>query len=45
MPVTKIIAGETYIRALSQAGEGVGQWSKGGVNKWVQRSDPRMCST
>jgi PAB-dependent poly(A)-specific ribonuclease subunit 2 len=36
MPVTKIIAGETYVRALGQAAEGAGQWSKGGVNKWVQ---------
>jgi hypothetical protein len=37
MGVKKLIASETYVRALSQAGEGVGQWSKGGVNKWYQR--------
>jgi PAB-dependent poly(A)-specific ribonuclease subunit 2 len=37
LPVKKILAGETYVRALGQAGEGVGHWSKGGVNKWFHR--------
>jgi WD40 repeat protein len=35
--VKKIIAGENYVRALAIAGEGVGSWGKGGVNKWYFR--------
>jgi PAB-dependent poly(A)-specific ribonuclease subunit 2 len=37
LAVRKIQAGETYVRALGLAGEGVGQWTKGGANKWFQQ--------
>lgn len=44
LPVKKIVPGDTYVRALGVAGEGVGQWSKGGVNKWNHRYDAtRVC--
>lgn len=36
-PVIKIIAGETHVRALGGSGDGVGQWSKGGMNKWFSK--------
>lgn len=39
MGVRKISAGETYVRAVGIAGEGIGQWSKGGVNKWHYRAN------
>jgi PAB-dependent poly(A)-specific ribonuclease subunit 2 len=32
--VKKVLAGENYVRALGMAGEGVGSWAKGGMNKW-----------
>jgi PAB-dependent poly(A)-specific ribonuclease subunit 2 len=38
LAVSKIIAGENYVRALGVAGDGLGSWSKGGVNKWLCRS-------
>lgn len=34
LPVKKIISGDQYVRALGTTGHGVGNWSKGGVNKW-----------
>jgi PAB-dependent poly(A)-specific ribonuclease subunit 2 len=37
LPVKKIAAGESYVRASAMAGEGIGSWSKGGVNKWFFR--------
>ena len=37
LSVNKIISGDQYVRALGDAGEGVGSWSKGGVNKWFYR--------
>ena len=33
-PVKKIIAGDNFVRAIGSAGNGVGSWSKGGVNSW-----------
>lgn len=36
-PVHKLVAGDTYVRALGLAGQGVGSWTKGGVNKWYFR--------
>jgi PAB-dependent poly(A)-specific ribonuclease subunit 2 len=44
MAVKKLGAGETYVRALGMAGVGVGQWSKGGVNKWHHRYAPKNLS-
>ncbi|KAI0059101.1 PAB-dependent poly-A-specific ribonuclease subunit PAN2 [Artomyces pyxidatus] len=38
MAVKKVVADETHVRACGVAGEGVGAWSKGGVNKWYFRS-------
>ena len=37
-PVQKLVAGDTYVRACGLAGQGVGSWTKGGVNKWYFRS-------
>jgi len=36
-PVKKIAAGDIQIRAIPDAGIGLGAWSKGGVNKWYFR--------
>lgn len=38
LPVKQIVAGDNYVRALGSAGEGVGSWHKGGMNKWFFRS-------
>ncbi|KAI0247045.1 PAB-dependent poly-A-specific ribonuclease subunit PAN2, partial [Lactifluus subvellereus] len=37
LSVNKIVADETQVRAYGVAAEGVGAWSKGGVNKWYYR--------
>ena len=37
LAVKKILVGDQYVRALGSAGAGVGQWSKGGVNKWFYK--------
>jgi PAB-dependent poly(A)-specific ribonuclease subunit 2 len=37
LAVSKILAGENYVRAMGVAGEGLGSWTKGGVNKWFCR--------
>ena len=37
-PVQKLVAGDTYVRACGLGGQGVGSWTKGGVNKWYFRS-------
>jgi PAB-dependent poly(A)-specific ribonuclease subunit 2 len=37
LAVKKISAGENYVRALGVASEGIGSWSKGGMNKWFFR--------
>ncbi|KAJ6606431.1 ubiquitin carboxyl-terminal hydrolase-domain-containing protein [Mycena vulgaris] len=42
LAVSKIIAGENYVRALGVSGEGLGSWSKGGVNKWFCRPPPTL---
>ena len=36
-PVHKLVAGDTYVRAHGLASQGVGSWTKGGVNKWYFR--------
>lgn len=36
--VQKLVVGDTYVRACGTAGQGVGSWTKGGVNKWYFRS-------
>ncbi|KAA1471282.1 PAB-dependent poly-A-specific ribonuclease subunit PAN2 [Dentipellis sp. KUC8613] len=38
LAVKKLLADENYVRACGVASEGVGSWSKGGVNKWYFRS-------
>lgn len=43
LAVRKILAGETYVRALGVSGEGLGTWTKGGVNKWFCRSVFLFC--
>lgn len=35
--VKKITPGENYVRALGTSIEGLGSWTKGGVNKWFFR--------
>lgn len=37
LPVKQIVAGDNYVRALGAAGEGIGSWAKGGMNKWFFR--------
>ncbi|KAF8274229.1 PAB-dependent poly-A-specific ribonuclease subunit PAN2 [Lactarius quietus] len=37
LAVSKVIADETQVRACGAAAEGVGAWSRGGVNKWYYR--------
>ncbi|KII89238.1 hypothetical protein PLICRDRAFT_160474 [Plicaturopsis crispa FD-325 SS-3] len=37
LAVKTIIAGDNYVRAHGLAGEGMGSWGKGGVNKWQFR--------
>ena len=38
--VKKIAAGDHYIRALGDSSNGLGSWTKGGVNKWFHRCAP-----
>jgi PAB-dependent poly(A)-specific ribonuclease subunit 2 len=37
MPVSHLAAGDAHVRALGAGGEGVGQWTKGGLNRWFHR--------
>lgn len=37
LAVNKVVADETQVRACGAAAEGVGAWSRGGVNKWYYR--------
>lgn len=37
LAVQKIVAGENHIKALGASGEGVGSWTKGGMNKFFYR--------
>ncbi|KIL69643.1 hypothetical protein M378DRAFT_184057 [Amanita muscaria Koide BX008] len=36
--VSKISAGDNYVRACGFASNGIGSWAKGGMNKWFYRS-------
>ncbi|KAF9453246.1 hypothetical protein P691DRAFT_801586 [Macrolepiota fuliginosa MF-IS2] len=38
LSVSKISAGDNYVRALGLASDGLGSWAKGGMNKWFHRS-------
>ncbi|OJA15705.1 hypothetical protein AZE42_08691 [Rhizopogon vesiculosus] len=40
--VKQIVAGDNYVRALGVAGEGIGSWAKGGMNKWFFRSSSTL---
>lgn len=35
--VSKIVAGENYVRAYGARSTGIGSWAKGGVNKWFYK--------
>jgi hypothetical protein len=35
--VKRIVVGDSSVRALGVTGEGLGQWTKGGMNKWFYR--------
>jgi PAB-dependent poly(A)-specific ribonuclease subunit 2 len=37
LAVNKVVADETQVRACGAAAEGIGAWSRGGVNKWYYR--------
>ena len=37
LAVSKVVADETQVRASGAAAEGIGAWSRGGVNKWYYR--------
>ncbi|KAF8201644.1 ubiquitin carboxyl-terminal hydrolase-domain-containing protein [Pholiota molesta] len=39
LSVKKITSGDNTIHALGEASEGLGCWTKGGVNKWFYRPD------
>lgn len=36
--VTKILASDSNVRAVSLGSTGIGAWGKGGVNRWYYRS-------
>ncbi|KAJ7581374.1 ubiquitin carboxyl-terminal hydrolase-domain-containing protein [Mycena floridula] len=36
--VQKIASGESFVRATTVSGDGIGSWAKGGMNKWFYRS-------
>ncbi|VDB99948.1 unnamed protein product [Peniophora sp. CBMAI 1063] len=38
LAVKKLVADESVVKACAVSGEGVGAWSKGGVNKWYYRT-------
>ncbi|KIJ63247.1 hypothetical protein HYDPIDRAFT_175993 [Hydnomerulius pinastri MD-312] len=38
LAVKQLSVGDNHVRALGMAGEGVGSWAKGGMNKWYFRS-------
>ncbi|KAJ6546999.1 ubiquitin carboxyl-terminal hydrolase-domain-containing protein [Mycena capillaripes] len=42
LAVSKILAGDNYVRAMGVAGEGLGSWAKGGTNKWFCRPPPTL---
>ncbi|KAJ7184324.1 ubiquitin carboxyl-terminal hydrolase-domain-containing protein [Mycena filopes] len=44
LAVSKILAGESYVRAMGVAGEGLGSWAKGGANKWFCRPPPILAT-
>lgn len=35
--VKKILAGDNYVHGMGNSNEGLGSWSKGGINKWFLR--------
>lgn len=37
LAVKHLVVGSNFVRAFGQAGEGVGSWAKGGMNKWYFR--------
>lgn len=37
LSVKKITSGDNTVQAFGEAGDGLGSWSKGGVNKWFYR--------
>lgn len=37
LAVSKLSAGDNYVRALGLSSEGLGSWAKGGMNKWFFR--------
>ncbi|KAF7305131.1 PAN2-PAN3 deadenylation complex catalytic subunit PAN2 [Mycena kentingensis (nom. inval.)] len=42
LAVRKLIAGESYVRGIGVSGQGLGTWTKGGVNKWFCRPPPTL---
>jgi PAB-dependent poly(A)-specific ribonuclease subunit 2 len=37
LAVKQLSVGDNYVRAMGLAGQGVGSWAKGGMNKWYFR--------
>ncbi|KAI6038459.1 ubiquitin carboxyl-terminal hydrolase-domain-containing protein [Pisolithus marmoratus] len=37
LAVNQVTVGDNYVRAFGMAGEGIGSWAKGGMNKWYFR--------
>ena len=37
LAVKKVMSGDNTLQAFGDASEGLGSWSKGGVNKWFYR--------
>ncbi|KAF9234026.1 ubiquitin carboxyl-terminal hydrolase-domain-containing protein [Melanogaster broomeanus] len=44
LAVKQLSIGDNYVRALGTAGEGVGSWAKGGMNKWYFRYVVFVCT-
>lgn len=40
LPVKQLAVADNNVRALGLAGNGVGAWAKGGINKWYFRCVP-----
>ncbi|KAJ7063521.1 ubiquitin carboxyl-terminal hydrolase-domain-containing protein [Mycena amicta] len=42
LAVRKLLAGEGYVRGIGVSGQGLGTWTKGGLNKWFCRPPPTL---
>ncbi|KAL4065261.1 PAB-dependent poly-A-specific ribonuclease subunit PAN2 [Scleroderma citrinum] len=45
LAVKQVSVGDNYVRAFGAAGEGVGSWAKGGMNKWFFQPTSAVSAT